>query len=165
MRHFLGTARASGCPEDRNILWTSVSKTKLQEQNRGCMKIRLEVRKHHPADGASALPRGSCLLGSLLSALSNTWALRCLAEPRCLSSAPHMGSKRSPQRSSFMSSRTRGSSFPWICALKTHGWVLRCPVQLCACITISLSRETSGFLSSLCSHIFTCSNLKHPPYL
>lgn len=139
MRCFEGTARASGCPEDRNILWTNVNKIKLQKQNGGCMKIRLEVRKCHPADTASASPAGICPSGLVLPALSNTQALRCLAESHCLSGAPHVGSKRSPQRSSFHEQENQGVQFPMDLRFE----------KLCACITISLSGEISEFLSSL----------------
>lgn len=110
MRGFARTARAAGCPEDGNILWTAVRRTKLQEQNRGCMK-----------DEAGSEEMSSCRYS-----ISFTWGTlplrlgpacsveysRCLAEALHLPSAPH-GIQKEPTKKQFHEQQNqRGAQFP-----------------------------------------------------
>lgn len=105
MRCFARTARAAGCPEDGNILWTAVRRAKLQEQNRGCMKGEAGSEEMSSCRYSTSFTWGTLPL-RLGPACSVEYS-RCLAEALHFPSAPH-GIQKEPTKKQFHEQEKQG---------------------------------------------------------
>lgn len=121
MRCFACAARASGCPEDRNSLWTTTRQDQVARTKQGLHENKAGSEEMSSCRHSISFARGNLPLRLGPACLveypgTEMFSRNSLPLPRDL--------KRAQKEAVSQAAEPGGCSFPGICVLKSQGWVL-----------------------------------------